>query len=53
MIAPGAEPPSPEALLTDDSAVARLAGYLVGRQADRTSAVQEGQTARVRLFFDH
>ena len=45
--------PSPEEMLADDTGVARMAGYLVRRHADRVSGVQEGDTARARLSFDH
>jgi xanthine permease XanP len=46
-------PPTKEELLTDDTAAARMAGYLVGRLVSRvTSRVVNGM-AEVHLRFDH
>jgi NCS2 family nucleobase:cation symporter-2 len=46
-------PPSKEELVSDDTAAARMAGYLIGRLASRvTSRVVNGM-AEVHLRFDH
>ena len=45
--------PSPDEMLADDAGVAKMAGYLVRRHADRVSTEQQGDTVRVKLAFDH
>jgi xanthine permease XanP len=46
-------PPTKEELVTDDTAAARMAGYLIGRLASRvTSRVMNG-LSEVHLMFDH
>ncbi len=46
-------PPTKQELLTDDNAAARMAGFLIGRLANRvTSGIVNGM-AEVHLIFDH
>ena len=46
-------PPTKEELLTDDTAAARMAGYLIGRLATRVTSWVVNGMAEVHLRFDH
>lgn len=46
-------PPTKEELVTDDTAAARMAGYLIARLTSRVSSRVVGGMAEVRLTFDH
>ena len=45
--------PSPEQLLEDDQAFARLSGYLISQYADTVRLETTGDTHRVRMVFEH
>lgn len=45
--------PSPEQLLEDDQALARLSCYLVSQYADTMRLETSGDTHRVRMVFEH
>lgn len=46
-------PPTKEELMTDDSAAARMAGYLIRRLTSRVTSRVVNGTAELRLMFDH
>jgi xanthine permease XanP len=46
-------PPTKEELLTDDTAGARMAGYLIGRLASRVTSRMVNGMSEVHLRFDH
>jgi NCS2 family nucleobase:cation symporter-2 len=45
--------PTEEALISDENAVARLAGFLILQYADRVSAAATDGRCRIHLHFDH
>jgi len=45
--------PSEEELLKDDSALARLSGFLITHMADRIKTEVKGDQCRILLHFDH
>jgi xanthine permease XanP len=45
--------PSPEDLLADDSALARLSGFLISQYADTVSLESTEDRHRVRMVFEH
>jgi NCS2 family nucleobase:cation symporter-2 len=45
--------PTEEALISDENAVARLAGFLILQYADRVSAAATDGCCRIHLHFDH
>jgi NCS2 family nucleobase:cation symporter-2 len=46
-------PPTKEEIVTDDTAAARMAGYLIRRLASRVTSRVVNGTAEVHLRFDH
>ncbi|MDO9105886.1 MAG: solute carrier family 23 protein [Methylovulum sp.] len=45
-------PPSHEAMLTDDSAVMQMAGYMLHRLADQVRTRHDGERCELRLIFN-
>ncbi|WP_045216147.1 solute carrier family 23 protein [Desulfonatronovibrio magnus] len=45
--------PSPEELLTDDTALARLSGFLISQYADQVHLESTENKHKVRMVFDH
>jgi len=47
------ERPEPEALLENDKSYLKLAGYLVGKLADKVSTSAKAEHQHIKLHFDH
>ena len=45
--------PDPDALLKNDKSYLQLAGYLVGKLADKVSTSAKGNQQHIKLHFDH